>query len=233
MPLSQVQAIAFDLDGTLIDSGPSLAHAAAETLIDLGRPPCDPTKALGWIGNGAEVLIRRALSDDVQVDPGLDEALVAKALSRFHHHYAQHQAGPELLYPDVAQTLTTLKARGYRLGLVTNKPAQFVPELLAACGIDHLFDHWFGGDSLARRKPDPLPLNTLLQRWGLTPEQMLMVGDSRNDIEAGKAAGCPTIGLSYGYNYGLDIRTLDPDHALDQFKPLLALLPALTENEIQ
>ncbi len=233
MPLSEVRAIAFDLDGTLIDSGPSLAMAAGKALADLGRPACDPNKALGWIGNGAEMLMRRALADDLQPDPGLDEALLVEALNRFHHHYAAHRAGPELLYPGVAATLVQLKRRGYRMALVTNKPDRYLPDLLEACGLAGHFEHCFGGDALARRKPDPLPLNTLLSLWSLSPKQMLMVGDSRNDIEAGRAAGCPTLGVSYGYNYGLDIRSLDPDHAVDNFDHLLALLPALTETEIQ
>ncbi|GAA5193360.1 phosphoglycolate phosphatase [Ferrimonas gelatinilytica] len=233
MALSEVRAIAFDLDGTLIDSGPSLAAAAGQALTDLGRPACDPQKALGWIGNGAEMLMRRALADDIRPDPTLDESLLEQALDRFHHHYAGHKAGPELLYPGVAETLSQLKRRGYSMALVTNKPARYLPSLLKQCGLADYFEHCFGGDSLSRRKPDPLPLNTLLSSWSLSPEQMLMVGDSRNDIEAGKAAGCPTVGMSYGYNYGLDIRSLDPDHALDNFDHLLALLPALTETEIQ
>ncbi|GAA4900658.1 phosphoglycolate phosphatase [Ferrimonas pelagia] len=233
MALPEVRAIAFDLDGTLVNSGPSLAAAAAAALVDMGRTPCVTQDALGWIGNGAEVLIRRALSADVTIDPRLDETLVAETLVRFHWHYGQHRAGPELLYPKVGSTLERLQARGYRIAVVTNKPAQYVQGLLDDCGIAPYIECWFGGDSLPRRKPDPLPLTTLLQQWQLQSKQLLMVGDSRNDIEAGRAAGCSTVGVSYGYNYGLDIRTLDPDHALDNFDHLLALLPALTEIEIQ
>ncbi|WP_298443269.1 phosphoglycolate phosphatase [uncultured Ferrimonas sp.] len=230
MEFANVRAIAFDLDGTLIDSGPSLAAAAAEALVAVGRPPCQQADALDWIGNGALMLIKRALSNAVEPDPTLPSALIEQTLAHFNRAYAKHQANPSMLYPQVASTLSELQRRGYKLALVTNKPSQFVAQLLLDAGIASHFEFWFGGDCLAERKPSPLPLNTLLSRWQLQPQQLLMVGDSRNDILAAKAANCPSVGLSYGYNYGQDIRIEQPNLALDHFQHLLASLPALTEN---
>ncbi|MBY5923216.1 phosphoglycolate phosphatase [Ferrimonas balearica] len=226
MPFSAVRAIAFDLDGTLIDSVPALAQAAGAALVDLGRPACSEEAARGWIGNGAEMLMRRALSGNVEPDPTLEPELLDHALERFHFHYGAHLDKGSPLYPGVEQTLAKLKARGYRLALITNKPARYLPELMATCGLADHFELMLGGDSLVRRKPDPMPLEHVLDHFGLGAHQMVMVGDSRNDIEAARAAGCASIGLSYGYNYGQPIAALDPTQTLDHFEHLLALLPA-------
>ncbi|MBY5992103.1 phosphoglycolate phosphatase [Ferrimonas balearica] len=225
-----IRAIAFDLDGTLIDSVPALAQAASAALVDLGRPACDVHAARGWIGNGVEMLMRRALSANVVPDPTLSPELLERALDRFHHHYDAHLDQGSPLYPGVANTLAILRQRGYRLALVTNKPARYLPELMATCGLAQHFELMLGGDSLAERKPHPLPLHTVLNKFDLQPEQMVMVGDSRNDIDAARAAGCGCVGLSYGYNYGQPIAELGPDHTLDQFEHLLALLPAREET---
>ncbi|MBY6187815.1 phosphoglycolate phosphatase [Marinobacter hydrocarbonoclasticus] len=231
MPFSKIRAIAFDLDGTLIDSVPALAQAAGAALEDLGRPSCTVEAARGWIGNGAEMLMRRALSGNVEPDPALSSDLLANALERFHFHYGAHLDQGSPLYPGVAETLAALKARGYRLALITNKPARYLPDLMATCGLAAHFELMLGGDSLARRKPDPMPLEHVLAQFGLAAEQMVMVGDSRNDIEAAKAAGCTSIGLTYGYNYGQPIAALGPNQTLDHFEHLLALLPARQETE--
>ncbi|WP_028116220.1 phosphoglycolate phosphatase [Ferrimonas senticii] len=230
MANNPIRAIAFDLDGTLVDSGPSLAAAMAEALVEVGRAPCTHADALSWIGNGALMLTKRALSNAIEPDPQLEPQLIEQTLAAFNRCYAGHQPSPQMLYPQVAEVLAILKQRGYRIAVVTNKPSQFVAEILAATGIASYVECWYGGDCLPERKPSPLALTTLLERWHLNPSQLLMVGDSRNDIQAAQAAGCASVGLTYGYNYGEPIALDRPSHVYDHFNQLLALLPALTEN---
>ncbi|WP_417350114.1 phosphoglycolate phosphatase [Ferrimonas sp.] len=226
--LSAIRAIAFDLDGTLVDSVPDLAVACDRALKQLGHAGCDEAQVRNWVGNGARVLMQRALAS-VGIDA--DEAQSDDALAAFQHQYRQHLSGGSRLYPGVSDTLACLARRGYRMAVITNKPMEFVPGLLKALEIDGYFDHCFGGDSLGEKKPSPLPLNHVLGLWQLAPEHMLMVGDSRNDIQAAQAAGVASVGLSYGYNYGEDIRDSGPTLAMDHFETLLAHLPALNQEE--
>lgn len=215
MKFDQISAIAFDLDGTLIDSVPDLAAATNATLLELALPQASEDQVRGWVGNGAKMLMHRALSFALAKE--VDESLLSDTMPKFMHHYGLYLQKHSRLYPNVLSTLTALKQAGYRLAVVTNKPYRFTIPLLEAFGLHDLFDHVLGGDSLAKMKPDPLPLNHLLQQWQIQPQQLLMIGDSKNDILAAKSANVAVIGLTYGYNYGEHIRLSEPNEVCDDF----------------
>ncbi|RTR36463.1 phosphoglycolate phosphatase [Shewanella canadensis] len=218
----KLKAIAFDLDGTLIDSVPDLAAATQATLSEFELPSCTEAQVRSWVGNGAEMLMRRALSFVVERE--VEQSLLDDVMPRFMHHYQEHLQRYSKLYPNVLAVLEELSSSGYPLAIVTNKPHRFAIPLLEAFNIDHLFSKVLGGDSLDRMKPDPLPLTHLLSHWQLESDQLLMVGDSKNDILAAKAAGITSIGLTYGYNYGEDISLSSPDAVCEQFSEILTLV---------
>lgn len=220
--------IMFDLDGTLVDSVPDLAAAIDAMLLEHGALAAGPDRVRLWVGNGASVLVRRALAhahgiDEHQLDSALHEAYLGRFLEHYHDVSGQRSA----LYSGVSEALELLAKAQVPMAVVTNKPARFVPHLLAELGIAGYFGHWLGGDSLALRKPDPAPLNHLLKTAGVRPSQALMVGDSRSDVLAGKAAGVKTLGVSYGYNHGNPIEAEGPDwvasHLGDFFRQSLGV----------
>ncbi|GAL05866.1 phosphoglycolate phosphatase [Photobacterium aphoticum] len=218
--LSDIRFIAFDLDGTLLDSVPDLADAADKTMQALGRPGVTVEQVTTWIGNGADILIGRALSRSLEIDPDLDPALHREARQLFDRFYAEGGHQKSALYPGVKATLAAFHQAGIPMAIVTNKPAQFVPHLLEEHDIAQYFVDVIGGDTFPLKKPDPFALNWLLDKHQLRAEQMLMVGDSRNDILAAKAAACYVVGLTYGYNYGQPISASEPDIVLDHFSQL-------------
>ena len=221
--ISQIRYIAFDLDGTLVDSVPDLAQALRMMMVDLGKDAVSDDAVRGWIGNGAEIMIKRALSGSVIIDPELDEALYEIARTRFDHYYETNGHHKTEVYPQVMQTLARLKSAGLTLGIVTNKPAAFVPAILDDLGLAPYFSDVIGGDTLPTNKPDPQGLLSLLEKYQLTSSQLLMVGDSSNDILAAKNAKVASVGLTYGYNYGQPIADSQPNVVCDSFGQLLDL----------
>ncbi|MEZ8141315.1 phosphoglycolate phosphatase [Enterovibrio norvegicus FF-33] len=219
-----IKYIAFDLDGTLVDSAPDLAEGIRMALADLNLHTVTDNDVRGWIGNGAEIMLKRALSQSVNINPELDEALYQKIRARFDFHYANNGHDKTVVYPGVKDTLSALKEAGYTMGIVTNKPYQFVPEILEDLGLAHYFSDVIGGDSLPTNKPDPEGLVSLRDKHGLSDVQMMMVGDSKNDILAAKNAGIISVGLTYGYNYGEPISDSAPEFVADQFNQLLTVL---------
>ncbi|MBV2131773.1 phosphoglycolate phosphatase [Pseudomonas sp. MAP12] len=209
----------FDLDGTLLDSVPDLAVAVDRMLAELGRPPAGRERVRLWVGNGARVLVRRALAGDLRHD-GVDEALAEEALALFMEAYADNHALTRV-YPGVIETLDWLRQQDVALALITNKPARFLPELLADKGLAGYFQWLVGGDTLPQQKPDPAALFWVMERAGVSAGEALFVGDSRNDVRAAKAAGVTCVALSYGYNHGEPIADEQPALVLDDLRQLV------------
>lgn len=219
------QLLIFDFDGTLIDSVPDLADATNAMLTTLGKQPYPIETIRNWVGNGSKVLVERALVGKIEVVEGeLTKETVDYAEQVFFDAYKSLSGSKTVAYPDVDSGLKKLKAAGFTLALVTNKPIRFVPKILQSFGWQDLFSEVLGGDSLPVKKPDPTPLLHVCETLNITPKQAVMIGDSRNDILAGQNANMDTLGLSYGYNYGQDIRELNPTEAFDEFATLVEYL---------
>ena len=208
----------FDLDGTLLDSVPDLAAAVDRMLAELGRPPAGTERVRLWVGNGARVLVRRALAGQLD-HAAVDEAESERALELFMAAYADCHALTRV-YPGVVETLDRLQAAGVLLALITNKPQRFLPGLLAEQGLDGYFRWLVGGDTLAQQKPDPAALFWVMDKAGVVAADALFVGDSRNDVRAAHAAGVTCVALSYGYNHGEPIAAERPALVLDDLRQL-------------
>ena len=214
----------FDLDGTLVDSAPDLALAINQTLTELERATFSQDIIRTWVGNGAKTLIERALSGSSTIDDNLDPALASKALTIFMACYQNCLCQQSVLYPGVKYTLDQLKAADFRLAIITNKPERFIEPIIAGLGLSNYFELLIGGDTLPERKPHPQPLTHACQQLKVDVEQCIMIGDSKNDILAAKAANMVSVGLTYGYNYDEDIGLHQPEWRLEQFEQLLPLL---------
>lgn len=213
--------LGFDLDGTLVDSAPGLSEALDRALQDFNLPAAGVERLSTWIGNGADIMVERAVR---WAEGDLSPQFLQKVRDKFDHYYADTAAGGSRLYPQVKETLAALAAAGIPMGLVTNKPTPFISPLLQSLGIDSYFTVVIGGDDVVAKKPHPAPVYMTLALLGLRASEMVFVGDSRNDIHAAQAAGCPCVGMTYGYNYGETIALTKPDRVLDNFADLLPTL---------
>ncbi|WP_432472112.1 phosphoglycolate phosphatase [Amphritea sp. HPY] len=214
--------VLFDLDGTLLDSVPDLALATDQMLQTLGRPPAGEEQVRSWVGNGAPMLVKRALSGQQEPSQAeLDQTLFDQAFPLFLDFYGNCCAAKSQLYAGVREFLDQLVAESVTMGLITNKPIGFTEPLLEEFRLQQYFSIVLGGDSLEQKKPDPLPLLHAMQQLQINPEQTLMVGDSRSDIHAARAAGCPVVAVSYGYNHGEPISGYQPDLIVDNLLELI------------
>ena len=220
--IKKPEMILMDVDGTLVDSVPDLAYCVDELMKQLGRPLHGEEKVRDWVGNGVERLVRRALIGQLDGEP--DEDDFAQAYPVFLELYAENTSQRSALYPGIREGLDYLKAQGYRLGCVTNKAAQFTLPLLKDLGIHDDFEIIVAGDTLPKKKPDPLPLLHAAENLGVAPSAALMVGDSRSDVKAARAASFQIICMSYGYNHGEDIRNYNPDAVIDSLTEIRGIL---------
>ncbi len=220
--LKKPEMILIDVDGTLVDSVPDLAWCVDAMMRELDMPERGEAAVRNWVGNGVERLVRRALINALDGEP--DDALFDKAYPIFLDLYADNTSKRSVLYPGVREGLDYMKAQGYRLGCVTNKASQFTLPLLHDLGIHDEFENIVCGDSLPKKKPDPLPLLHSAEVLGVKPEDSLMLGDSMSDVKAARAAGFQIICMSYGYNHGVDIRESNPDVVIDSMAELKDLL---------
>ncbi|MCE5182082.1 MAG: phosphoglycolate phosphatase [Betaproteobacteria bacterium] len=217
-----VKAVVIDLDGTLLNTAPDIAEAAQRMLHDLGLPPVGLEKIQSYIGNGIANLVKRALTGEMSGKP--DEALFAKALPLFEKHYEEVLYRETHPYPGVMDGLKALHDAGFTLICITNKAERFTLPLLAAMGMKDYFELILSGDSLPRKKPDPLPLRYAAIYCEAEPRDLLLVGDSLNDSQAARAAGCPVALLPYGYNGGKDVREQDCDAVIESLPEVLKLI---------
>ena len=213
--------VAFDLDGTLVDTVPDLAWCIDRTMQRFGLPTRGEAHVRNWVGNGVERLIDHALTGepDVAVDPDLSR----EACALFLDLYAAHGRDRSRVYPGVREGLAALRTRGATLACITNKPHAPAVDLLAHLKLHDHFELVIGGDSLPRRKPDPLPLTHACSTLGVAVEHSLFVGDSRNDVGAARAAGMRVVCVGYGYNHGRDVSEASPDAVIDSLEELLGL----------
>lgn len=214
------RAALFDLDGTLIDSAVGIAEAVNRTLEELGHARAAEAQVLAWIGEGARILLHRALRHagaDVADGVAFDAAFAV-----LMRHYAASLPLQAHAYAGAEDALRGLRAQGVRIALCTNKPARFIGPLLDALGWETLFDGIVGGDTLAEPKPSPLPLRHLAERFGLAVDDCVMVGDSHTDAAAAEAAGMPLVLVDYGYHRGFDLASAGARMVTGDLRSLLS-----------
>jgi phosphoglycolate phosphatase len=198
-----------DLDGTLLDTIPDLAVAANAMLQRLERPTLDPALIRTFVGKGIPNLVKRTLAGNIEAEVG--PALIERALPIYEGCYESVNGRHTTVYPGVLEGLQRLQRAGFPLGCVTNKAMRFTAPLLKQMDLAGYFSEVVAGDTLAKKKPDPDPLLYACTRFNVRPGDMLMIGDSLNDAQAARAAGCPVFCVDYGYNEGHDVRDLDVD----------------------
>jgi len=210
--------IMIDVDGTLVDSVPDLAYCIDKMMQKLGMQKWGEDKVRHWVGNGVPKLVERALTGELE-GRAIKEVF-DKAYPIFLDLYEDNNSQRSYLYDGVREGLDYLISQGYQLGCVTNKSEQFTHPLLKALGIFNDFKIIISGDTLAKRKPDPMPLLYCAEHFNLKPKECLMLGDSVSDVKAARAAGFDIICMSYGYNHGNDIADENPDLVIDSMNQL-------------
>ena len=219
-PLTGLRAAIVDLDGTMIDTIGDFAVALNAVLADLALPRIERGFIERTVGKGSEHLIRSTLAE-----VGADAALYARAWALYQQHYEVVNGEHSVVFPGVPEGLEWLAVSGFKLACLTNKPTAFALPLLRKKGLDGFFSAVFGGDAFERKKPDPLPLIRTCETLGFAPGQTLMVGDSSNDARAARAAGCPVVLVSYGYNHGEPVTAVDTDGVVDRLDQLARIIP--------
>jgi phosphoglycolate phosphatase len=212
---SSIDAAIVDLDGTMVDTLGDFVAALHAMLADLGLPAVDTAAVGRMVGKGSEHLIHAVLRH-----VGALDTLYPQAYVRYQHHYLEINGQHSAVYDGVIAGLQAMRERGWRLACLTNKPTAFAWPLLAQKGLDGFFEVVFGGDAFERKKPDPLPLLKTCEALGTVPARTLMVGDSSNDAQAARAAGCPVVLVSYGYNHGEPVHHVDADAVVDSLTEL-------------
>lgn len=204
-----IRAAIIDLDGTMLDTVPDFELAINGMRAELGLAPVTQAQIKDMVGKGSERLIRDVLSLDF--DAARVDDLFDAAMASYQRHYLAINGERSALYPQVVEGLKALRELGLRMACVTNKPIAFAAPLLERKGLAPYFELVYGGDSLPRKKPDPLPLLQVCRDFNLAPEQVVAIGDSSNDAEAARAAGCCVLTVPYGYNHGRPVHEIKSD----------------------
>ena len=211
--LHGVRAAIIDLDGTMLDTVPDFHVAINRMRAEFALAPVTQEQVALMVGKGSEHLIRSVLALDY--DAAGVAAHFDAAIDAYQRHYQAINGHYSVPYRDVEAGLQALQALGLRLACVTNKPIGFALPLLKQKGLDGYFEIVYGGDSLPKKKPDPLPLQTVCRDFELPAAQVVAIGDSSNDAQAARAAGCPVLTVPYGYNHGQAIHDTDSDGIVD------------------
>jgi phosphoglycolate phosphatase len=204
-----IRAVIVDLDGTMLDTVPDFHVAINRMRADMGLAEISRQRIEKMVGKGSENLIRGVLGGDFS--PAEVETRFAGAMAAYQRHYLDINGDHSALYGDVVAGLEAMQAMGLRMACVTNKPIAFAKPLLARKGLAPYFEIVYGGECLPRKKPDPMPLLQVCADFALDPAQVVAIGDSSNDAEAARAAGCFVLTVPYGYNHGRSIHETDSD----------------------
>ncbi len=207
----QLKGVLFDLDGTLIDSKKDIAAAANSARLHFGLPALPLETVVGYVGRGIEHLNRKTLGTD-------DPQRLAEGLEVLKAYYRDHCVDQTFIYPGAKELLNTLKTRGLKLGLVSNKPHEFTLITLEKLGLMSYFTAVLGADVVARKKPDPEPLLAALEKMGISPREAVMIGDSPVDTQAARAAGMRVGLVSHGFVSKEEMTSSHPDWLVDSLK---------------
>ena len=224
--LSRVDAVIVDLDGTMVDTMGDFNEALNRMLRELQLPAIRAQDIEHMVGKGSEHLLNAVLKH-VLAPVGIAQAaiktevLYPDAWTSYQRHYLDINGHYAQVYAGVPEGLAALRGAGLRLACLTNKPMNFAVPLLQAKGLAPHFEKVFGGDSFERKKPDPLPLIKTCEALGTVPARTLMLGDSSNDAQAARAAGCPVVLVTYGYNHGQPVQQVDADGFVDSLVQLV------------
>jgi len=217
----KIKALMFDLDGTLLDTAPQIAEAANRMLVALDAPMLPFSQIKSYIGEGVQTLIKRTLTGEMQAEP--DMALFEKAQPLYADFYEQVAAESEP-FTGVVEGLQQLKQRGFAMACVTNKPERYTQPLLEQSGLARYFSLVVSGDTLSKKKPDPMQLHHICATFGVLEPEAMLVGDSATDIAAAKAAGCYIVTVPYGYNQGRPIDESQIDASIQNIADLTHIL---------
>lgn len=207
--LRGIKAAIIDLDGTMLHTAPDFHVAVNRMREELRLAPLTLDIIINFVGKGTENLMRRILAIDFNAEE--TERRFEQALASYQRHYLAVNGNYASVYSGVQEGLDALQDKGIRLACVTNKPIAFAAPLLEKKGLHHYFDVIYGGDSLLKKKPDPYPFLQVCADFALQPQQVVAIGDSSNDAQAARAAGCRVLNVPYGYNHGQPIQDVDSD----------------------
>ena len=224
----RIEAAIIDLDGTMVDTMGDFVVTINLMLRDIGYAPVDRDVVALRVGKGSESLVKSVLnhveSQSIRAQAAPEKRVnFDQALALYQQHYRSVNGQHAQAYSGVVEGLQTLQKAGLKLACLTNKPIAFARELLKLKGLDGYFSQVFGGDSFAAKKPDALPVLKTCEALGTLPANTLMVGDSSNDAQAARAAGCPVVLVTYGYNHGEPIASAGADRLISSFVELMAL----------
>ncbi|ANY14653.1 phosphoglycolate phosphatase [Bordetella pseudohinzii] len=227
--MNRYRAALLDLDGTLLDSIPDLAMAANAMRVELDMPPLRDDVLATFVGKGVDNLVRRTLA--ASRDGGeVEDSLFAKGRESFYRHYHLVNGDRARVFDGVIEGLKLMRDMDMKLAVVTNKPTEFTLPLLQRTGLAGFFDVVVCGDTCARRKPDPDQVLHACEQLGVTPRESVTIGDSVNDAQAGRSAGTAVLAVPYGYNEGMDVRSLDVDGIVDSLVEAAAWIARHAES---